>query len=85
MITLEREFEEFKALHKYTMVKAKLVQFYMDLEADKPQLPDFMRIGQRPEDLADQDLRRLITSENGLQKFNKLYDEAYETLAEILD
>lgn len=85
MISLEREFEEFKALHKYTMVKAKLVQFYMDLEADKPQLPDFMRIGQRPEDLADQDLRRLITSKNGLQKFNKLYDEAYETLSEILD
>lgn len=43
MITLEREFEEFKALHKYAILKVRIMQYYKDLEADSVNVPDFMR------------------------------------------
>lgn len=80
--TLEREFEEFKALHKYSILKAKLTQYFSDLEANEVNIPDFLRIGQRPEDKADIALRHLLSVPGGFKEFNRLYEIAYQELAE---
>lgn len=84
-VTLEREFEEFKALHKYAIVKCKAVQYFRDIEDGMPTIPDFMRKGQTPEDLADKFMRQLLCLPDGGKTFNKLYETAYEELAEVLD
>lgn len=78
---LEREFEKYKALHKYAILKVKLVQYFRDLEEDLPQIPDFMRKGETPEDKADIALRHLVMD---FEKFNRLYETAYNDLAEVL-
>lgn len=80
--TLESEFEKYKAVHKYTVLKAKLIQYFSDLEDDQVNVPDFMRIGQRPEDKADAELRRLLCTPGGFREFNRLYEIAYEDLAQ---
>lgn len=85
MLTLEQEFEQYKAVHKYAVLKCKIIRYYKDLEADKVTVPDFQRIGERPEDLADRDLRLMLSSPDGLKEFNRLYEMAYQDLAEVLD
>lgn len=80
-----KEFEEYKALHKYAILKAKMVKYYQDLEANSPTIPDFMRQGQTPESLADGDIRNIICIPDNLEKFNSLYEKAYQELAEVLD
>ena len=84
MLTLENEFEQHKAAHKYAILKARIIQYYKDLEAGQVLVPDFQRIGQRPEDLADRDLKELILRPDGLKKFNELYEHAYQDIAEVL-
>lgn len=84
-MTLENEFEYFKALHKYAILYAKVYAYYRDLEKNKTQIPDFMRIGQRPEDLTNRDLKNLLCTPDGLKKFDELYELAYKELAEVLD
>lgn len=84
-MSLEREFEEYKAVHKYSVLYAKIYQYYKDLERDKVLVPDFMRVGQRPEDLAQKALINLVCRPDGLKKFNELYEQAYQDLAEVLD
>lgn len=79
------EFEQYKALHKYAILKAKAVQYYKDLEENSPTIPDFMRQGQTPEDLADAQLRNLLCIPDGLETFNRLYESAYNELAEVLE
>lgn len=85
MITLEHEFEEYKAIHKYSVLKAKLIDYYRTLEQDKILVPDFQRQHETPEALADKDIRMLILRPNGLQLFNHYYELAYKDLAEVLD
>lgn len=84
-MNLEQEFKQYKAVHKYMILKCKIMQYYKDLEADKVTVPDFQRIGERPEDLADRDLKALILRDDNLQEFNRLYELAYQDLAEVLD
>lgn len=84
MITIETEFEKFKALHKYVILKAKIMQYFSDLEADLPQIPDFMRCGQTPEDKANIELKRLLMLPDGGRLFNQLYEVAWEEMADIL-
>lgn len=84
-MSLEQEFEQYKAIHKFAILKARLIQYYKDLEDGTVQIPDFMRVGQRPEDLADRDIRNLISRSNNLNEFNILYEQAYKDLAEVLD
>lgn len=40
---LEKEFEQYKALRKYCILKARIMQYYKDLEEGQINLPDFMR------------------------------------------
>lgn len=74
---LEHEFEEYKALHKYSIIKALVVRYFMDLEANMPQIPDFMRQGQTPDDLADLHIRNLLCLPDGEATFNRIYEMAY--------
>lgn len=83
-MSLEMEFAEYKALHKYVILKAKITQYYKDLEDGQVNIPDFMRIGERPEDKADRDIREMIANKD-LVTFDILYQQAYEDLAEVLD
>lgn len=85
MLTLEQEFEQYKAQHMYVIVRAKLLTYYKELEADKTNVPDFMRIGQRAEDLADRDMNALLTTKDNGEKYKTLYEKAYQDLAEVLD
>lgn len=85
MTTLELEFEEYKAIHKYSILKARIIQYYRDIEANTVTVPDFQRRGQTPEDLADRDLRLMLASPEGLKEFNRLYELAYQDLAGVLD
>ena len=82
---LEAEFEEMKALHKYAILKGKLVKYYQDLEVNQVLVPDFQRLHETPEALADRDLRCLVLRRDNLQEFNRLYELAYQEMAEVLD
>ena len=83
-MNLEQEFEYYKGLHKYVILKAKATQYYKDLEEDSPTIPDFLRHGQTPEDLADAQIRNLLCIPDGGETFNRLYEIAYKELAEVL-
>lgn len=82
--TLEQEFEEYKALHKYSILKARIMQYYADLEGTGVNIPDFLR-DDTPEKLADRDLQELLSTCSGIEKFNKLYEMAWQEIAESLD
>lgn len=80
---LEEEFEQYKALHKYATLKAMIIQYYQDLEDGKIKLPDFMR-NDTPEKLADKDIKNLLCLSDGGEKFNRLYEAAWQVIAEIM-
>lgn len=82
---LEAEFEEMKALHKYAILKGKLIRYYQDLEENQVLVPDFMRIHETPEALADRALKCLVLRRDNLEEFNRLYELAYQEIAEVLD
>ncbi len=82
--TLEQEFEKYKAKHKLRILRTKILQYFKDIEDGQINVPDFMRIGQRPEDLADKALKELILHDNNLAMFNRLYEIAYNELSERL-
>ena len=80
---LEQEFEQYKALHKYAILKARIMQYFIDLEANQVDIPVFMRTN--PEQKADIELRRLASQKDNLEEFNRLYELAYADLAPSLD
>lgn len=79
---LENEFEQFKALHKYAILKAKMMNYFETIQQGEINLPDFMR-DDTPEKLADIEIRKLVV--NDIDKFNSLYEKAYLELAPLLD
>ena len=73
------------ALHKYSVLKAKIIKYYQDLEdTGCVNIPDFLR-DDSPEKLADRELKRLIMNPNGLGEFNRLYEIAYKDVAEKVE
>ena len=81
-MSLEREFEEYKALHKYAIMKAMMMRYFRTLQQGEVNMPDFMR-DDSPERLADRELKKLVV--NDINKFNSLYEKAYEAIAPLLD
>lgn len=79
-LSLEREFEQAKALHKYSVLKAKMVAYFQTLEESQVNVPNFQRIGQRAIDLADIEIRHLLCRGDGGVEFNRLYELAYDEL-----
>lgn len=82
MVTLEDECMQRIALHKYAILKAKMMNYYETMQQGQINLPDFMR-DDTPEKLADKVLKELVL--NDINKFNSLYEKAYIELAPILD
>lgn len=80
---LEAEFEQFKAVHKYATLKARLIKYYTDLQDGKVNLPDFMR-DDTPEKLADAEIRRILCMPDGLERFDRLYNTCWEEIAEVM-
>lgn len=83
MLTLEQEFEEFKALHKFSVLKGKMINYYRTIQQNEENLPNFMR-DDTPEKLADRDIRNLVLLNDGLFKFNSLYEKAWCEVAPML-
>ena len=83
-LTLEEEFEQYKAVHKYSVLKAKIMDYYTTLDQGQINLPDFLR-DDTPEKLADRDLKELMSLKDGGVKFNRLYENAWNEIAEVLE
>ena len=84
MKTLEKELEQAIAKHKYAVVKAKMIDYYTTLEMGQVNLPNFLR-KDTPEKKADKDLKDILYSENGIKKFNELYEIAWKSIAEFVE
>ena len=79
---LEEEFEQYKAVHKLSILKAKILNYFITIEQNEVNLPDFMR-DDTPEQKTDKILKNLIMTD--INKFNSLYEKAWSELAPILD
>ena len=79
-MSLELEFEMYKERHKTTMVQAKIITHYRDLQQTGVQIPDFMQIP--PEKLAERDILDLVCCKPLI--FESLYNIAWEEYAECL-
>ena len=74
-----------KAIHKYKVLKVRIMKYYQDLQnTGCVNIPDFLR-DDSPEKLADRELRRLVMNPDGLGEFNRLYELAYKDVAEKVD
>jgi hypothetical protein len=78
--SLEQEFEIYKERHKTTMVQAKMITHYRDLQQTGVQIPDFMQVP--PEKLAERDILELVCRKPLI--FESLYNIAWEEYAECL-
>lgn len=73
------------AIHKYSVLKARIMKYYQDLESTGcVNIPNFLR-DDSPEKLADRELRRLVMNPKGLGEFNRLYELAYKDVAEKME
>lgn len=80
-MTLEQQFEQAKALHKYVILKAKLMDYYRTIEATTVTIPYFLN-NSSPEELADRDLQYLLR--NDKEKYHRLYEKAWYEIADKL-
>lgn len=79
-ITLEREFELYKQIHKATILQAKMTTYYENLQNTGITIPGFMQTP--PEKLAEKAVLDLVCHSPKL--FDKLYNRAWEEVAEVL-
>lgn len=84
--TLENEFKRYKAMHKYKVLKAKMIRYYIDLKTSKGEvnLPPFI-IREQAEEQAEKDLREMLIQPDGLNRFNSLYEIAWDSMGELMD
>lgn len=83
-VSLEKEFAEFKAQHKLAVLKAKMIDYYRTLDMGKVNLPNFLR-NDSPEKRATKEIMDILNGENGLQRFNELYELAWHSIEELMD
>lgn len=81
-MSLENECMQRIALHKYAIMKVMLMRYFRTIQQGGVNIPDFMR-DDSPERLADKEIKKLVI--NDINKFNSLYEKAYEELAPVLD
>ena len=79
-LTLEREFELFKQLHKTTILQAKITTYYRNLQETGIKIPEFMTVP--PEKLAEKEVLQLMCYSP--KTFDKLYEHAWSEYAEYL-
>ena len=81
--TIEKEFEFFKARHKYNILKLKMTKYYELVESQAIDIPDFLQDAMKlskAELLADRDVRNLLLDQD-YSKFNTLYEKAWGEIA----
>lgn len=78
---IEKEFMQRELLHKYTVVKAKVLQYYEDLQNNGVTIPEFMSNEKTPEEKAH-DYVVDITLKGLL---NQKYELAWQEIAPFLD
>lgn len=74
--TLEQEFAEYVAMHKFTILFTMVKKYYLSLEAAGTPIDD------APDKLAQRELARLVMLPDNLATFNRLYELAWEELKE---
>jgi hypothetical protein len=78
--TLAREFENYKFIHKSSIVLGSLLKYYNDIASTGVTIPDFMA-SESPEDRAKQHYFELLADKN---KFNETYEMCWERYKEVL-
>lgn len=79
-LSLEKEFEIYKLMHKTTILQAKLTAYYKVIQESGVTIPFFMQ--EPPEKKAEIEVVNLL-GENP-EAFEVLYKEAWEEYAEYL-
>ena len=79
-LTIEKEFELFKQLHKTTILQAKITTYYRNLQNTGVTIPEFMTVP--PEKLAENEVLQLMCYSP--KTFDKLYEHAWREYAECL-
>ena len=79
-LTLEKEFELFKQLHKTTILQAKITTYYRNLQSTGITIPEFMTVP--PEKLAEKEVLQLMCYSP--KTFESLYEHAWREYAEYL-
>ena len=79
-LTIEKEFELFKQLHKTTILQAKITTYYRNLQNTGIKIPEFMTVP--PEKLAEKEVLQLMCYSP--KTFDKLYEHAWSEYAEYL-
>ena len=79
-LTVEKEFELFKQLHKTTILQAKITTYYRNLQSTGVTIPEFMTIP--PEKLAEKEVLQLMCYSP--KTFDNLYEHAWREYAEYL-
>ena len=75
---LAREFEEYKAQHKYSVLMAKMIVYYETIMANEILLPN-----DTPEKRAEESIRELYNRDKN--EFNRLYELAWKEIAEKMN
>lgn len=78
-MSLEREFENYKFIHKSAIVEAALIKYYRDLQDTGIKLPDFM--DESPTQKAQKALIEIL---NDKSKFNRMYNAVWEEVKWIM-
>lgn len=79
-LTIEKEFELFKQLHKTTILQAKITTYYRNLQSTGVTIPEFMTV--LPEKLAEKEVLQLMCYSP--KTFDILYEHAWREYAEYL-
>ena len=79
-LTIEKEFELFKQLHKTTILQAKITTYYRNLQNTGITIPEFMQVP--PEKLAEKEVLQLMCYSP--KTFDSLYEHAWREYAEFL-
>ena len=79
-LTIEKEFELFKHLHKTTILQAKITTYYRNLQNTGVTIPEFMTVP--PAKLAEKEVLQLMCYSP--KTFDKLYEHAWREYAECL-
>ena len=79
-LSLEKEFELYKQLHKTTILQAKITTYYRNLNETGIKIPEFMTVP--PEKLAEKEVINLMCYSP--KTFDSLYEHAWSEYAEYL-
>lgn len=75
---LTNEFVQYKAQHKYSVLMAKMIDYYATIMQDEILLPF-----DTPEARAEEDVRKVFNK--GKDEFDRLYELAWQEMAEKMD